>query len=138
MECYYNALVSGIGEGGDIGVVFPDFPGCVAQKGDLQSALISAKEALEFHLEGLVEIGAQIPLESNSENVEQWLKDAAEDGEKVQLSIIQVALPESKAKRINVSISGYILDNIDRWASGHGRTRSDVLTQGALEYIHAH
>ncbi len=138
MNCYYTALVSGIGKSGDIGVVFPDFPGCVAQAGDLDSALISAKDALEFHLESMVEDGDDIPLKSDQKEVEQWIKDAEDDGEPVQLSIMQVALPELKAKRINVSMSGYILDKVDRWAEAHGRSRSDVLAQGALDYIQCH
>ena len=45
----------------DFGVSFPDFPGCIAVGATLQEALEGAKEALEFHMEGMVEDGEFIP-----------------------------------------------------------------------------
>ncbi len=39
----------------------PDLPGCVATGKTVQEVLSSIREAIEFHIEGLVEDGAPIP-----------------------------------------------------------------------------
>jgi predicted RNase H-like HicB family nuclease len=43
------------------GVYAPDVPGCIATGETFEEALHQFKEALEFHLEGLVEDGEDIP-----------------------------------------------------------------------------
>ncbi len=43
------------------GVSFPDFPGCVTQGDTIDEALRLAREALAFHVEGMVEDGDTIP-----------------------------------------------------------------------------
>jgi predicted RNase H-like HicB family nuclease len=40
----------------------PDFPGCVATGVSLEEVEAEIREAIEFHLEGLREDGAPIPL----------------------------------------------------------------------------
>ena len=49
----------------------PDLPGCVATGVSLEEAGAEIREAIEFHLEGLREDGAQIPLpQSRVDHVE--------------------------------------------------------------------
>lgn len=48
-------------ESGNIGIVFPDLPGCVSQGENDDDALRMAKEALTFHLWGMEESGDEIP-----------------------------------------------------------------------------
>ena len=43
------------------GVSFPDFPGCVTQGKTLDDALRLAREALAFHVEGMVQDGEILP-----------------------------------------------------------------------------
>ena len=45
----------------DYGVTVPDLPGCFSAGGTLDEALAMAKEAIELHLEGLIEEGQPIP-----------------------------------------------------------------------------
>ena len=45
----------------DYGVSFPDFPGCVTAGSTLDEAYAMAKEALQFHIDGLVEDGEKFP-----------------------------------------------------------------------------
>ncbi|MBW2245038.1 MAG: type II toxin-antitoxin system HicB family antitoxin [Deltaproteobacteria bacterium] len=45
----------------DYGVEFPDFPGCVTVGKSPSEAQVLAKEALELHLQGMVEDGEAIP-----------------------------------------------------------------------------
>ena len=46
------------------GVVVPDLPGCVSAGDSVEDALDMAKEAIEFHLEGMVSDGENIPAPS--------------------------------------------------------------------------
>jgi len=48
-------------EGKEIGVVFPDLPGCVSQGIPEEEALRMAREALSLHLFGMEEDGDEIP-----------------------------------------------------------------------------
>ncbi len=45
----------------DFGVIFPDFPGCTTVGRTQDEARVQAQEALEFHIEGMVEDGTAIP-----------------------------------------------------------------------------
>lgn len=60
------------------GVSFPDFPGCIAIRDDLESALREAAEALAFHADGMREDGRKIPkprtLERVREDAENWIE----------------------------------------------------------------
>ena len=51
--CYYPE--------GDIGIVFPDLPGCVSHADDEAEALYMAKDAMSLHLFGMEEDGDDIP-----------------------------------------------------------------------------
>jgi predicted RNase H-like HicB family nuclease len=55
----------------DYGVSFPDFPGCITAGTDIEEARRRAQEALEFHIEGMIEDGAIIPEPSSFETIMQ-------------------------------------------------------------------
>ena len=57
---YYLALVHQ-GKDGAYGVSFPDFPGCVTAGKTLGEVKRLAKEALELHIEGMIEDGEEFP-----------------------------------------------------------------------------
>ena len=44
------------------GVTVPDIAGCFSAGDTMEEALNNVREAIEFHLEGLVEDGQEIPL----------------------------------------------------------------------------
>lgn len=48
------------------GAYVPDLPGCVAAGDSRAEVLVLIQEAIELHLSGLREQGAQIPLPSSS------------------------------------------------------------------------
>jgi len=53
------------------GAYVPDLPGCVAAAETEQEVLELIREAIEFHLEGLKEVGTPLPIpHSHSEFVE--------------------------------------------------------------------
>ena len=51
------------------GAYVPDLPGCVAAADSKDEVLALIKEAIEFHLEGLKEVGEPIPSPSSSSEV---------------------------------------------------------------------
>ena len=55
------------------GVSVPDLPGCITAGDTIAEALTMAKEAIELHLEGMLDDSLEIP--EPSENLEQWRHD---------------------------------------------------------------
>ena len=58
-DATYLAAVHG--RDGNYGILFPDFLGCVSSGGTINDALRSGREALQFHVDGMVEDGDAIP-----------------------------------------------------------------------------
>ncbi|MCA9538788.1 MAG: type II toxin-antitoxin system HicB family antitoxin [Myxococcales bacterium] len=114
----------------DFGVSFPDFPGCVTGDRTPEEAFALAEEALQFHVNGLLEDGAAIP--------EPMALDAAfalgrTEGALV-VALVPVRLP-GKAKRINVTIDEHLLTDIDTAAARQGMSRSAFLAEGARRLL---
>lgn len=55
----YIAVIEKSGE--NFGAYVPDLPGCIAVGGSVEEVTELIREAVQFHLEGLVEEGAPIP-----------------------------------------------------------------------------
>ena len=53
------ALVHGVA--GAYGISFPDFPGCVAGGETIDEALRRGRDALDFHVENMLEVGEALP-----------------------------------------------------------------------------
>jgi predicted RNase H-like HicB family nuclease len=53
------SLVHGVP--GAYGVSFPDFPGCIAGGTTVDEALRRGREALDFHVESMTEVGEPLP-----------------------------------------------------------------------------
>jgi len=51
---------------GNFGVSFPDLPGCVSGGSSWSEIMANAKEALQFHIDGMIEDGEEIPLPSSN------------------------------------------------------------------------
>lgn len=80
-----------------LGVRMPDIPGCFSGGGDYQDAIESVREAIEAHIELLVEDGESVPEASSLEN---WLNDPDYDG-------VIWALVDVDIIRLMASPSGY-------------------------------
>jgi predicted RNase H-like HicB family nuclease len=72
----------------DYGVDFPDFPGCVTAGTTFEEACLMANEALQFHIEGMVEDGALIPAPSSLDVI-------MSDPHNTNATVIQVSLPHN-------------------------------------------
>ena len=105
----------------DIGVSFPDFPGCVTAGSDLDEARANAAEALALHVAGMTEDGEAIPTPASLDCI---MADAENnDG-------IAIAVPlESPARkaRYNVTLDVELVAEIDAVTSN----RSQFLEEAA-------
>jgi predicted RNase H-like HicB family nuclease len=110
----------------DFGVDFPDFPGCITAGSTLQEAREMAAEALQFHIEGMLEEGLPIPPPSALDAIMADLENA-------EAIPFPVTIPgrRPKAVRVNVTIPESELEAIDRHAKRIGLTRSAFLAWAA-------
>jgi predicted RNase H-like HicB family nuclease len=119
------------------GVSFPDFPGCVAVGDSFQDAVDSAAEALRFHVEGMLADGLPIRAPRELEAIaadSEW----AEDVRGAAVTCLIPLLPPSEApQRVNISIDGGLLREIDSAAEALGSTRSGFLADAARDRLEA-
>jgi predicted RNase H-like HicB family nuclease len=109
----------------DFGVDFPDFPGCVTAGETLDDARRMAAEALQFHIEGLIEDGETIAAPSRLDEI--MANSDHRDGVAV---LIDVSL-KRPAVRVNVSLPPDLLEAIDRVSDN----RSRFLAEAAREKL---
>src|SRR5918996_2483657 len=81
----------------DFGVDFPDFPGCITAGSTLEETREMAAEALEFHIEGMLEANLPIPEPSRLEVV-------MADPENAQAIPFPVAVPDRLSGTGQISI----------------------------------
>jgi predicted RNase H-like HicB family nuclease len=110
------------------GVTVPDLPGCFSAGEDFDKALDSVKEAIELHIEGLVEAGNEIPVPSSiTEHREN--PDYA-DGIWATVDV-DVSRFDGRAEKINITLPRRLLHRIDEHVRTHGATRSGFLADAA-------
>ncbi len=120
--------------GSDYGITVPDLPGCFSAGSTVDEALHMAKEAIEFHLEGIVADGQSIPRPSP---LERHMRDVRyKSGAWAIVTINTADLPD-KAIRINITLPRRILQKVDRFAEAAGETRSGFLAEAAAQYLKA-
>jgi len=137
MRAYYAVFVPE--EGGKVSVWFPDVPGCQTWGENIEHSFAQAMEALESHLEVLVDDHDPIPAPSRYEEV--WamvLHDFEKEGEAIPqgtvLQLVPVPDVQEKPTRVNVSFRKSTLSMIDRKAEAAGMTRSGFLSRAAESF----
>jgi predicted RNase H-like HicB family nuclease len=116
----------------DYGVDFPDFPGCITAGSTLEETRAMAAEALEFHIEGMLEESLPIPDPSP-------LDDVMADPENAEAIPFLVSVPDSLTGtvRVDVALSPAEAKALDALAKKLGKSRSAVLTEAARRMIAA-
>jgi predicted RNase H-like HicB family nuclease len=110
----------------DFGVSFPDFPGCVTAGKTLDEARRMAVEALNLHIEGMMEDGEAIP---EASALDALANDMAMKGAVAFLVNVDVA---EKVGRFNITARKSQMEEIDRRAKKEGMTRSAYMVASAL------
>jgi predicted RNase H-like HicB family nuclease len=108
----------------DFGVDFPDFPGCITAGKTLEEAHRRAAEALKFHIKGMLEDGDAIPEPSSLDEI---MADAVNTGAVPFL----VTVPDTKTKRVNITLPQNDLEAIDDYARRRNMSRSAFLLEAA-------
>ncbi len=114
----------------DFGVSFPDFPGAVTAGSTLDDAHGMASDALQLHIEGLIEDGEAIP---EPMSLEEAMHDP--NNRAGVAILVPLAAPQPKVVRVNITLPEETLRAIDTYAEGHGLTRSGFLARAAKREI---
>lgn len=112
----------------DFGVSFPDFPGCVTAGRTLEEARQMAAEALELHIDGMIEDRYGIPVPST---LDELAKDPALKSALLAF-LVHIEPKPVKTVRVNITMSERELQIIDSLAKEADRSRSAYLVQAAL------
>ena len=113
-----------------LGVVFPDFPGCISCGDDYDEAYPNAHEALSGHVQVMIENGEKIPAPRSLEEIEKTWEDFADwKNSKYAISYIDL-LPSSETWRYTISMDTRLMAAIDSRTSN----RSAFL-ESAAEYM---
>ena len=113
----------------DYGVEFPDFPGCVTAGSTLEEAAAMAREALAFHVEGMIADGEDLPAPSSP-------YDLKRDGRSIAF-LVELPEPADRTMRVNITLPASTLAKIDAFAEQEGYTRSGLITRAAERMISA-
>jgi predicted RNase H-like HicB family nuclease/uncharacterized protein (DUF1778 family) len=121
------------GKPGAYGISFPDFPGCVSGGASVDEALRRGRDALDFHVESMMEVGEPLPKIRDIAEIRAD-PEYAEDFADAMVAVVDAEVP-AKAVRVNISIDERLLDRIDRAAQTTGETRSGFIAAAARERL---
>lgn len=121
-------------EGTSYGISFPDFPGCISGGDTLDAALASGAEALNAHIAWMQAEGDPIPAPRAMDELRAD-PEYVEDFEGAIIATVPAFVPGKRAQRVNITIEGDLLDEIDQAAKTFPGGRSGFLAQAAKEKI---
>jgi predicted RNase H-like HicB family nuclease len=116
----------------DYGVTVPDLPGCFSAGESIEAALAHAREAIELHLEGLLEHGEPLP---EATPIEQLRRRRAYRGGVWFMIDVDPSKLRGPAARVNITLPERLLAQIDRAAAAENTSRSGFLASAALARI---
>lgn len=115
------------------GVTVPDIPGCFSAGETIEEALSNTREAIVFHLEGMLEDGKAVTV--STRQIEELAQEADYAGATWALIDVDLQRLSLKQTRFNVSWPEYLLARIDAYAEAHHETRSGLLAKAAERYL---
>jgi predicted RNase H-like HicB family nuclease len=121
------------GAPGAYGISFPDFQGCIAGGDTIDEALRRGRDALDFHVESMVEVGEALP---KVRDIAEIRADPTfvEDFADALVAVVDVALL-AKPVRVNISIDERLLERIDCAAVASGETRSGFIASAMRQRL---
>ena len=121
-------------DGQRFGVTVPDLPGCFSGGDSLDVALASVREAIDMHVETLIEDGVTVPVGASL-----TVHQANPDYSGGVWAVVDVPVEKylGPAEKINITVPRLVLARIDEYARKHGMSRSGFLVEAAREAMHA-
>ncbi|EXI61645.1 hypothetical protein MHD_05605 [Mannheimia granulomatis] len=115
-------------------VVVPDVPGCFSAGDTLEEAFVNAKEAIEFHVEGMIEDGEEIP---QPQGLTEHKDKPEFKGFMFALVDVDLTHLMGKSEKINVTLPTLLIRRIDELVARNPeyKTRSGFLAQVATERV---
>lgn len=120
----YIALFEQDKEADQVGVVFPDLPGCFSSGKDYDDAYRNAHEALSLYAEGVKDMPQPRTLEEIQEQWEDWKE--WKDNYNFTISMIKL-IPTSQPRKYTIYIDAALMARIDEVA----KNRSAFLSEAA-------
>ncbi len=114
----------------DYGVTVPDLPGCFSAGETLAEAVANAREAIELHIEGMLDAGEMV----NASDPADHMGHPDYAGGVWHLVTVNPANLRGNAQRVNITIPERVLGTIDRAAKAIGNSRSEFLVTAGLRY----
>ncbi|MDO9477637.1 MAG: type II toxin-antitoxin system HicB family antitoxin [Pseudohongiella sp.] len=111
------------------GVTVPDLPGCFSAGDTLDEALRMSQEAIELHIEGLLEDNDAVPI---PHSIDEHQKSTEFQGGIWALVDVDLDKLMGPAERINITVPRFALRKIDAAAAKAGMNRSQFLVRTAL------
>lgn len=117
-------------DGISYGVTVPDLPGCFSAGDTLDEAIEMAKEAIDAHVELLIEGGEGIP---PRQPIARHQSSPEYAGAVWALVDVPVERYLGPAEKINITVPALVLSRIDEYARRRGESRSGFLTRAAID-----
>jgi predicted RNase H-like HicB family nuclease len=114
------------------GVTLPDFDGCFTAADEYVDLPANVQEAIELHFEGE---DLEIPKPSDINKLEATGEYA---GGVWMLVDVDLTTLENKPMRLNVSLPGYIVKQMDEFATKNHLTRSALIVKATEKYLGSH
>ena len=115
-------------EAGKYGVTVLDLPGCYSAGDSAEEAMAGAAEAIDGHVELLVEEGAGMP---QVRPIDAHLHSPELEGGVLAVIEVPVERYLGPAEKINITVPALTLKRIDEYAIRHGESRSAFLVKAA-------
>ncbi|SAK59863.1 hypothetical protein AWB75_02479 [Caballeronia catudaia] len=115
------------------GVTVPNVPGVFSAGDTIDEAIQNAREAIFFHIETIIEDGADVAITSRS--IEELIVDPDFAGAIWAYVEVDLSKLDSRPERINISLPRFVLHKIDSYVEARHETRSGFLARVALEAI---
>ncbi len=132
IKTYESYIVNIELEEGIYGVTFYDFPGCVSVGDSTKEAIENAKEALQGHIDCMIYKGYELPTPTDLEDIIK--ENSSSVPHKIIYALIDVKIKSIKRKRIDITMSESVIEQIDEVS--HNRSR--FLEEASLFYINEH
>ena len=110
------------------GVAVPDVPGCFSAGDTMEEAMENARQAIEQHVEVLIEDGVQVPM---PRTLAHWQADPEYAGWVWAVVDVPVEKYLGPAEKINITVPRLVLARIDEYAKTRGMSRSGFLVEAA-------